>query len=227
MSKKNWSATEKFLIKAVEQLESEKPLGISLVEYSRTVVDRPENYEKIANSFAGHAVHLQNKITLRELRLWCVRVLEPNGHSLFNVSRCISNHSKDLVEKWRNEHPDWSKEELELDKLSGRISKFVKDVESLSKDHALTPMKIFRDEELAHLLRGVSDRREKTANSEKLRYSYNDVFRVADLAINLISEAIWIYRFQAHDDDRTRKIVRSYYESYWKLLPKFSDVEDR
>ena len=228
MNKKDFSAINKFLIKAIEQLESEKNLGISLVEYSRTIVDRPENYAKIANSFAGHAVHLQNSIILRELRLWCVRVLEPKGHSLLNVSRYISKYSTDLLEKRRTENPDWSKEKLGLEKFPIRIFEFVKNVENLSDDQALKPMKILRDEELAHLLRGVSAKtRGQTANSDQPSYSYNDVFRVADLDVNLISEAIWIYRFQVHDDAGTRKNVRSYYESYWNLLPKFSDVEDR
>jgi len=228
MKKKNFYEANKFLIKAIAQLESEKTLGISLVEYSRTIVDRPENYAKIANSFAGHAVHLQNSITLRELRFWCVRVLEPKGHSLLNVSRRISEYSTDLVEKRRIENPDWSNEMLGLEKLPVRISEFVKNVETLSNEQALKPMKILRDEELAHLLRGVSaERREQTANSDQRSYSFNDVFRLADLAVNLISEAILIYRFEAHDDAGTRKIVRSYYESYWNLLPKFSDVEDR
>ena len=228
MRKKDFSAINKFLITAVEQLESEKTLGISLVEYSKTIVDRPENYAKIANSFAGHAVHLQNNIILRELRFWCVRVLEPNGNSLFNVSRLISEYSADLVLKRRLENPDWSEESLRLANLPSQTRKFLNNVEQLSDDPALKPMKILRDEELAHLLRGVSSKRRlQPVDSDKLSYSYNDVFRIANQAVNLIREAILIYRFQDHDDAGTRAIVRSYYESYWNLLPKFSDVEDR
>ena len=228
MSKKNFPAINKFLITAVEQLESEKTLGISLVEYAKTIVDRPENYAKIANSFAGHAVHLQNNIILRELRLWCVRVLEPKGNSLLNVSRRISEYSNDLAEKLRRENPDWSEESLGLANLPSKTRKLLDNVQKLSDDPALKPMKILRDEELAHLLRGVSaERRLHLVNSDKLNYSYNDVFRIANQAVNLIREAIFIYRFQDHDDAGTRAIVRSYYESYWNLLPKFSDVEDR
>ena len=88
-------------------------------------------------------------------------------------------------------------------------------------------MRVFRNEELAHLTRGMEQNKSKADSSISFKYSYNDVINIANCAVDLISEAIRIVKYQSPDNDGLREILRSHYESYWNLLPKFSTLEDR
>jgi hypothetical protein len=227
MSEKDFLKAQKFLLKAIDQLESEKTLGIALIEYSKTIIDRPDNHAKIVDSFAGHAVRLQNYVILRELRMWCLRVLEANGHSLPNISSLILKYESKLANKRRLDNPSWSETWLESDKISLRVSDFVRNVNALTISPAIKPMRVFRNEELAHLTRGMEQNKSKADSSISFKYSYNDVINIANCAVDLISEAIRIVKYQSPDNDGLREILRSHYESYWNLLPKFSTLEDR
>lgn len=217
--------------RAIDQLDDEKTLGIALSEYARTIVDRPENYAKIANSFAGHAVHLQNNIILRELRLWCCRVWDKNGNSLTLLGRDILRYAPEITNARRKAHPDWQESELRLTELPLKIKHFSEKVAQESENPILAELKIFRDEHLAHLLLGISGAtRSKTKSKAKAQadegYSYNDVLKIVDLSVDMISEAIFLWRFHVHDDAGTRKTARKYYEAYWRILPNLSEAEN-
>lgn len=212
---------------ALDQLDDEKSFGIALSEFSRTIIDRPENHRKIKDSFAGHAINLQNTTILRELRLWCCRIWEKNGNSLPVVGARIKSSALQIIEVRRKAHPDWPEELLQSNELGVRIDAFTDRIEEIEKWAVLSELRVTRDEHFAHLLRGVSGTRRKRQliSLENEGYTYNDVLKLADESVALISEAIFIWRFHSHNDENTRKMLRKYYEGYWKLLPTFSALE--
>ena len=212
---------------AINQLDEEKSFGIALAEFSRTIVDRPENHRKIANSFSGHAVHLQNTVILREMRLWCCRIWEKNGHSLPFVSAKFIALSQKIIAARRLAHPDWPEHLLQVSMLGGRIEAFAERVEQVGRSPVLIELRVTRDEHFAHLLAGVSATRKKNpVPIEREGYTYNEVLLLVDESVALIAEAIFIWRFHTHSDENSRKILRRYYERYWELLPVFSELEE-
>jgi hypothetical protein len=214
---------------ALDQLDDEKSLGIALSEFSRTIIDRPENHRKIRDSFAGHAVNLQNTVILRELRLWCCRIWEQNGNSLPVVGAHIKSYAQKIIEVRRIAHPDWPEELLQSNELGARMESFTDRIEQIKRRQVLSELRVTRDEHFAHLLRGISGARRKRqlASPENEGYTYNEVLKLADESVALIAEAIFIWRFHSHNDENTRKMLRKYYEGYWSLLPVFSDLEAR
>ena len=167
-------------------------------------------------------------VILRELRLWCCRVWDKNGYSLPNVSKRIKSHCDAIVSARRAAHPEWPEHLLQAESLPERIQSFVDRVGVIKNRPILIELKIHRDEHFAHLLRGVSGtRRVNPVSEEREGYTYNEILGLADESVELISEAIFIWRFHSHNDDERRKVLRQHYERYWSLLPVFSELEER
>lgn len=220
--------TDPWIDRAVEQLDNEKRFGIALVAFSRTVVDRPENWKKIENSFAGNAVDLHRRLALRELQMWCCRVWDKQGHSLRGLAPRLKEKSAQIADAHLRAHRDCPEEDPEVTKLPASIEAFCESVEIASASRLLVELRIVRDEHFAHLLEGVSARRRSRVNDPpELGYTYNEVLDLAEQSVALISEAIFVWRFHRHrhSDSATAKLLTKYYESYWRLLPNFAELE--
>lgn len=215
---------DKWVDQALDQLDTEKTYGIALSEFTRTIIDRPENHSKIANSYSGHAVDLQNRAILRELRLWCCRVWDTNGNGLPGVCRRIEGFQDKIIETRRVAHPDWSEEALGCNEVKSRVLTLSTKVQQVLDGEVLAELKVTRNEHLVHLNHGRSGaRRSRPADSDG--YSYNEILDLADTTVKLISEAIFLWQFRSHSDDASRRIVRKYFERYWRLLPNFAQLE--
>lgn len=211
---------------ALDQLDTERNAGLSLLAFSRTVVDRPENYAKIANSYAGHAADLQIYCVLREIRLWTCRIWERNGNSLPRLREMLDGQSDRILNARRKAHPDWSSDPLEEKTLPTVLSDWCARIRELSDGSLIKKLRVVRDEHFAHLLEGKAGVR-KTTPVELIEegYSYNDVFELVDESCRLIAEAIRIWRFHVLDHDGRYKILLEYYEAYWEFFPNLSELE--
>lgn len=205
---------------ALEQLDSEGNSGIALLAFCRTVVDRPENYAKIADSYAGHAADLQIHCALREIRLWACRVWERNGNSLPRLGEMLDGQSERILNARLKAHPDWPSDFLEEEALPTVLSDWCARIKELSDGSLIKKLRVVRDEHYAHLLKGKAGIR-KTTPTELIDegYSYNDVFELVDESCRLIAEGIRIWRFHVLDFDGSYKIFLKYCEAYWDFFP--------
>ncbi len=218
---------DEWIDRAIAQLDDEKSFGIMLSEFSRTVIDRPDTHIKIANSYAGHAAQLQITCVLRELRLWCCRIWDSNGHSLRQLAPRLVSAKGNIVLARRRAYPDWPEEQLGCEMLPNRITEFKNSVESISNSSLIAELKLSRDEHFAHLTKGVSGIRRQLSQTGagSNGYSYNEVLELVDRSVSLIAEAISIWRFEVHSDEDSARIFRSYSEQYWSVMPNFSEIE--
>ena len=213
---------------ALDQLDDERSSGLALLAFCRTVVDRPENYAKIADSFSGHAADLQIRCVLREIRLWSCRVWERNGNSLPCVCAMLDGKTDDILGARRKAHPDWPHEQLELGTLHLVMSKWNARISAISNDPLLRNLRVVRDEHFAHLLEGRSGARKVTPAALITEgYSYNEVFALVDESCRLIAEAIRFWRFHVLDHDGTYKMLSRCYEDYWEFFPNLAELESQ
>lgn len=147
---------DKWIDRAISQLDDEKSFGIMLSEFSRTVIDRPDTFAKIDDSYAGHAARLQITCVLRELRLWCCRIWDSNGHSLRQLAPRLVRSEKEIVAARLRAHPDWPDEQLGCGTLPAKIEAFATTVKETSELPLIRELKLTRDEHFAHLAQGVS-----------------------------------------------------------------------
>lgn len=213
---------------ALEQLDDEKSLGIALLALSRTVIDRPELYKKIEDSYSGHALDLMIKVSLREIRMWCCRVWEKNGNSLPIVASLLSQKQLEISEWRKGAHPDWPETFLGLDKLPQNISEFCNQVTSISDGDLIKKLRITRDEHFAHLLAGKAGSR-KFLDTQAIEqgYSWSEVQELVSISLGPISQAILIWRFHSHDVERSISVYQRYCENFGEVLPNLSDAEQK
>lgn len=218
--------TDEFVDRAIEQINDEFMLGIALLAFSRTVIDRPENWDKIKDAYSGNAIDLMIKMTLRELRLWCVRLLEPNGHSLVQVASRLPQLREKIVAARFAANPKWSDDQLEVDVLSDQIEDFCLKVKQLSESLVATELRIVRDEHFAHLLKGISAfRKRKTTRSDD-GYTWSEV---TDLMMQLLESCAQLKRiwfFHVHSVESSVSSYQRYCEGFWKLLPNLKNAEE-
>jgi hypothetical protein len=212
---------------ALEQMDSEKSLGIQLVEFSKTIIDRPDTYAKIANSYSGHAADLQIRCVLKELELWCNRLWDKQGRSLPKLAEEIGRKTAELVDSRKRAHPDWPIEMLQLEELPAIISAYEEKIKCLAETDLIQRLRLRRDEHHAHLLNEISAlSRQRSKLGLENGYSYGEVLNLAEKSIELISEAIFIWRFHKHDDIQTAKQLSKIYERYWNYIPNLSEIEN-
>ncbi len=217
---------DKTINPALEQLDNEKMLGIALLAWSNTIVDRPDNDSKIVDSYSGHALHLPITISLREIRLWCCRVWERNGNSLPVIASAISERESQIAHWRRVAHPDWPESVLGLDALGERICSFREKVEQIEHGTLIKKLRVARDEHFAHLLAGKAASRKKlTAAEVGESYSWSEVQQLVRLSLDLIAEAILIWRFHSHDVARFVQSFQGYCENFWQVLPTLKEAE--
>ena len=217
---------DRIIDRALDQLDDEKSFGIALISFAKTIVDRPENWNKIKDSFAGHAADLQIRVVLRELRLWCSRIWESNGDSLPIVARRIVNKAEAIYAARKAAHPDWPEDFLGEPSLNASIRDFCREVAETANSEIVKKLRVTRDENFAHLLRGLSGARRLVGDRfDPDSYSWNEVLQLAKRTVQLISQVNLIWRFHSHDDDGTFRVYTKYCEKYWDLLPNFSDAE--
>jgi hypothetical protein len=218
--------TDPWIDPAVEQLDDEKHLGISLVAFSRTLVDRPDNWKKVVNSYAGHAADLHKTLVLRELQMWCCRVWDKTGHSLPVLAPRMKEKTDQIMMARQAAHPDWSDKQLGVSELPAQIGSFLQSIVSISDESIVSELRVLRNEHFAHLTKRPIKKRKLLESDGKSGYSYNEVIELAERSIVLISEAILIWRFHSHADSATSRLLTKYYETYWRLLPNFSELEE-
>ncbi len=214
-----------WLDQALDQLIDECDIGAALFAFSKTIVDRPENFAKIADSYSGHAVHLQNRCVLNELQLWCCRIWEKNGNSLPNFAERIRGKGHEIATVRKRVHPDWPENQLELDIVVEQVESFCDEVEQAATDDFVVRLKVRRDEQFAHILRRAGARKKLEAMGVEEGYSLNEVFLHSESALRLIAEARRLLWFEVCNPVDRMKMLAKHYEAYWKYLPNLSEVE--
>lgn len=218
--------SDPFLDRAIDQLDEEKSVGVALLAFAKTIIDRPENTDKYSNSYAGHAAQLQINCTLNELQLWCSRIWDKTGHSLPMVAKKLRPRAGDIRCARLQAHPDWPHSALGLDNLDKDVAAWCSEIDTTLDSSLVLRLRERRNETFAHLLRGVSaDRRHREQRGLEEGYTWNEVLPHVERTSELISRLTLIWQFKSHDISETEEIYRKYCEGYWEMLPTFSEVE--
>lgn len=218
---------------ALDQLDDERTLGIALLAFARTVIDRPENNRKIDGSYSGHAMALLTHLALRELRMWCSRVWEipMKGnpvHSLPMVAKSLQGRHLEIFNARLRAHPDWPRHFLGEDTLEPSLAAFVISVEDMKNSNLLNQLRLVRHEHFAHLVKGRSRFRSKLDTSMiESSYTWNDVLNLTERSIALIADATLIWKFHSHDSHATLDKLSKYYENFWRYMPNLSEMEEQ
>jgi hypothetical protein len=217
---------DKWIDPALKQLEKEQRFGLALIEFARSVADKTEVWDKLQDSDAGHAADIQIKVMIRELQLWCCRIWDKKGNSLRQVARRIFEKEAEIVIARRKAHSDWTDEQLGLTMLHQKIAMLKLEIERVFNSEIVLKLRVTRNEQLAHLLEGISgDRRTHFPNDTYDGYSLNEVLTLADETISLLSAVAKLWSFTSYTAPGTAILYRLRYEAYWRFLPKFSELE--
>ncbi len=212
---------------AIEKHDDQAAIGGELLAFARTIIDRPENYQKIVNSDAGRAVFIQCSAVLNELILWTVRMWEDNGYSLPRFASSIASKVDEIVRGRNLAHPDWPEAQLQLSLVATEVSQFCDEVASLKGSDTVARLKAWRDENLGHILKAgqapAGKRLRKLGISED--FSWNEVTALVVRSLELLSKGRLIFWFQSVNYLQQSISLQKHCESYWRLLPNFSDLE--
>jgi len=216
-----------WLDEALHAIDDQAELGICYFAFAKTIIDRPENDEKISNSYSGHAVHIQNIAVLRELQLWCCKNWEKNGFSIPQFGAKIRGRASDIEAHRRSAHPDWDDRWLGIGKVEGEIEGFCAKIVEIAESDLIARLRVRRDEQFAHILG------DGKAGSRKLLkimnvaegYTLSEIMSLCGATFELISQAKLLLWFHSHDFLNTAEMMGKHYERYWRLLPKLSVLE--
>ncbi len=114
---------------------------------------------------------------------------------------------------------------LELHELDKIVTSFCGEVSEISQSDLVARLKVRRDEKFAHILNYARSRKRLKELNVEDGYSLNELFPLALKTLDLISEARRIWRFEVAGQQQFIEIMSKRYESYWRLLPNFAEVE--
>lgn len=210
----------------VAELRKQKDKLIHELGFLRGTVGN-EDQQKGNNSYSGH--------TLSQFALWAGRLL------VLGVNRCfdrtppllistlegIHRLHEDILKQRKKTYPEWTDEQLGILDLRERIEKSLEEARSVHASPSFAELRVFRTEELAHSLDGVSRDREKFGFSgEVARPSFRIVMEIAEQTILLIDCIISYWEFHIENSKEQLEICTDYARTFWRALPQFSDVED-
>lgn len=210
----------------VDQLDDQATFGIALAEFTKTTLVEAGNRSKFEDTYSGHAFELQHMCVRRELRLWCARIWDKNGHGLPRLADLIRTRGPEIGAARRVAHPDWSDKLLGLPTLEADIAQVCSKVTEIANSDLISRLKLVRDEQDAHLLAGNSGQRRKFFKSrDDEGYAYNELLELEATTTELIAAFVLIWRFTSHLVENTRRIHAKYYRSYWNLTPNYGELE--
>ena len=218
-----------FLESAIKRIEGEAKVGAALLGISKSILDNPEVYTKISDSYSGLAVDVQIDAVFDQLQLWVSRAWEENGYSLPRFGMSLQRDLLDIAHVRCLAHPNWTNKDLGVKELPSKVTRFVNKVTDIATSSICARLKVRRDEVFAHSLpigKAGSRKRLRELNISHDGYSWNELISLCDQTLELFSEALLLVKFSSHDFESSAKNWEEHGKLFWRLLPKLAELEE-
>ncbi|MCE8516123.1 hypothetical protein KBY31_05300 [Ruegeria pomeroyi] len=195
--------------------------------FIKYLTTHPELNDKYTDSFTGHLVKLQIDSVISSSIMLVCSLWDRNGHSLPEFAKAVSDKADSIKrqrKKWRSE---WTDEMLGLLEVDKRLAEFIDKVTTLANSQEISAIRVHRDEEIAHPLKGRSGQRRKYEKAHGIYEpaKYDDLINLLEKSSELVSDAISIWHFEVISHADISDWFQRYSETYWTKLPTFSEIE--
>lgn len=213
-----------------EKITKQAALGAHLLGHFRASLDNQNVPRVIGGSYIGFGFWIANEAVTQALiawqcRLWDNAKRQRRRVSLINVAKNISESRQDIERIRIEAHPDWTIEQLGIDRLGTRIDDLCAEISVLAKGELINRLMVFRHEKIAHLVEACDLREKWQFDDEPEPLMFREISDIGEKTLHLLDEISSIVLFVSQNSLQTARLSESYNEHMWKLLPPFSDLE--
>ncbi|WP_299826701.1 hypothetical protein [uncultured Roseobacter sp.] len=210
----------------VDELDQAYNSSLYDIGFLSATIGNP-NVKKIDQSFSGHALDVAIRAVVAKVVLYVARCWENNGSSVLRAAKLLKGWGERIETERREEHPDWSDESLEIGQVEAKIEKLHFEAHAFIERADYKYLRVHRDEELAHHLRGKSASRRKLEETGVAidPATYDQVVELAQLTAEFFSRILQIWRFTIKHPENWIDNSKDHTELFWEILPDLAEQE--
>jgi hypothetical protein len=187
----------------------------------------PQVNEKLEASYSGNALNGLIKMSAQHIVLGLSRFWDGEPPRPQRTLTAILNISDELEQLRKKCHPDWDDAWLQIGSLGSKVSKTLKKSNDFVSSKEFAHMRVFRTEQLAHSLDGISrDRRKFKMERQALSITYDGVISAAKSTIEIFDSLCSHWKFHIENSFDSVALHAGYSRMFWSTLGKLSEIED-
>jgi len=183
--------------------------------------------DKFSNSYSGHVVKRLIRGAAQLAVLTIERIWDPKEVNPISICGSAYFHVEALVKEKHEEFPQRGDAEAEIARNKLSLEIIEHQGRLFNDSHLRRRIRIYRTEELAHNLKGISNERRRFGKDiDVLSVTIDDVMKAAEQTIEVVDELVRILCFRHESSGRSMGIQMAYAKMFWSALPVLSKVED-